>query len=75
MALACLHWATATVYFDEKFDADNWSSRWIQSEFSGKEFGKFDWTAGKFYGDAEQDKGIQVRFHSFHFNAHRELIN
>jgi len=51
----------AKVYFQEKFDdGDAWESRWVQSENSGKEFGKFKLTAGKFYGDAEASKGIQT---------------
>lgn len=50
----------ATVYFKEEFDSPKWSDKWVQSEFSGKEFGKFDWTAGKFYGDDIKDKGIKT---------------
>jgi len=51
---------SATVYFKEEFDSPKWEERWVQSEFSGKEFGKFDWTAGKFYGDDIKDKGIKT---------------
>lgn len=50
----------ATVYFREEFDSPSWDKRWVQSEFSGKEFGKFEWTAGKFYGDDLKDKGIKT---------------
>lgn len=50
----------ATVYFREEFDTPNWEKRWVQSEFPGKEFGKFEWTAGKFYGDDLKDKGIKT---------------
>lgn len=32
----------------------------MQSTHKGDEAGKFVWTAGKFYGDAEKDKGIQT---------------
>ena len=32
----------------------------MQSTHKGAEAGKFVWTAGKFYGDAEKDKGIQT---------------
>ena len=32
----------------------------MQSTHKGAEAGKFAWTAGKFYGDAEKDKGIQT---------------
>lgn len=49
--------ASATVYFKEDFADDGWSSRWVQSKHSGKEIGEFTWTAGKFFGDAEKDKG------------------
>ena len=33
---------------------------WVQSTHKGAEAGKFVVTAGKFYGDAEKDKGIQT---------------
>jgi calreticulin len=52
--------ASATVYFREDFDSPNWADRWVQSEHSGKEFGKFEWSAGKFYGDDAKDKGIKT---------------
>lgn len=51
---------SGTVYFREDFDSPQWDSRWVQSEHSGKEFGKFDWTAGKWYGDEDKDKGIKT---------------
>lgn len=52
--------ASATVYFREDFADADWTKRWVQSEFPDKEFGKFEWTAGKFYGDADKDKGLQT---------------
>lgn len=61
-ALACS--VTATVYFKEDFADDGWQSRWVQSKHSGKELGEFVWTAGKFYGDAEKDKGKYSKCHS-----------
>ena len=39
---------------------DDWESRWVQSTHKGADAGKFAWTAGNFYGDAEKDKGIQT---------------
>lgn len=39
---------------------DDWESRWVQSTKKGDEAGKFKWTAGKFYGDEDKDKGIQT---------------
>lgn len=36
----------------------SWEDRWVQSTKKGAEAGKFLLTAGKFYGDAEKDKGL-----------------
>ena len=38
---------------------DAWSSRWVQSEHKS-DLGKFELSAGSFYGDAEKDKGIKT---------------
>jgi len=47
------------VYFSEEFK-DGWEDKWVYSTKKGGEAGKFKWTAGKFYGDEEADKGIQT---------------
>jgi len=53
--------AFAEIYLEETFqDGDKWEERWIQSTHKGGDAGKFVLTAGKFYGDAEKDKGIQT---------------
>jgi len=51
----------ATTYFKETFPAD-WESRWIHSEWkkADGQAGVFKRAAGEFYGDAEEDKGIQT---------------
>uniref|UniRef100_A0A8K9UTA4 Calreticulin n=1 Tax=Oncorhynchus mykiss TaxID=8022 RepID=A0A8K9UTA4_ONCMY len=50
----------ATVYFKEQFqDGDAWKSRWLVSEHKS-DYGEWKLTAGKFYGDAEADKGLQT---------------
>lgn len=47
-------------YFREEFgDGDAWMSRWVESKHKS-DYGKFKLTAGKFYGDAEKDKGLQT---------------
>ena len=38
---------------------DEWTSRWVQSEHKS-DLGKFELSAGSFYGDAEKDKGIKT---------------
>merc|ERR1711963_595446 len=58
--LAIVSSALAEIIFEDRFDKDDWESRWVQSTYKGAEAGKFAWTAGKFYGDAEKDKGIQT---------------
>nr|XP_040039922.1 calreticulin-like [Gasterosteus aculeatus aculeatus] len=50
----------ATVYFKEQFlDGDGWTSRWTESKHK-TDYGQWKLTAGKFYGDAEADKGLQT---------------
>ena len=56
MALA--YFASAEIVFKEEFTDADWQSRWVESTFKGAEAGHFDITAGKFYGDAEKDKGV-----------------
>jgi len=41
---------------------DGWRERWVESTYKGSEQGAFGWTAGKFYGDAEKDKGNITQF-------------
>jgi len=47
------------VYFEETFADADWESRWVTSEHKS-DLGKFALSAGKFYGDAEKDKGLQT---------------
>jgi len=53
--------STATTYFSEKFHP-GWESRWVKSHNKEKDGtqGEWGWTAGKFYGDAAEDKGLQT---------------
>lgn len=61
VALAASVHAEKTVYIEEKFDdGEAYTSRWTESTKKGAEQGVFKLTAGKFYGDAEKDKGIQT---------------
>jgi len=50
----------AEIYFEERFKDDSWEKNWIYSKHPGKEFGKFVRSAGKFFHDEEEDKGIQT---------------
>merc|ERR1712012_1379114 len=49
----------ATIHLEDRFDKDELDG-WVQSTHKGAEAGKFVLSAGKFYGDAEKDKGIQT---------------
>merc|ERR1711887_150971 len=57
--LAMLGSTFAEIFFEERFDKDDLDG-WVQSTHKGAKAGKFVVTAGKFYGDAEKDKGIQT---------------
>jgi calreticulin len=48
-----------TIYFKEEFGPD-YTERWAESTFKGADQGKFTHSHGKFYNDAEKDKGIQT---------------
>ncbi|XP_065833979.1 calreticulin-like isoform X2 [Oscarella lobularis] len=58
--LVALALAEPTIWFKETFEDEGWKDRWVSSKKKGSEAGEFKWTAGKFYGDAEKDKGIQT---------------
>jgi len=68
------------VYFSEDFSGD-WESRWVVSnnKQSDGTAGKFDVTAGKFYGDAEEDKGLHTtqdaRFYSISAKLNEDFSN
>ncbi|XP_018583880.2 calreticulin-like [Scleropages formosus] len=50
----------AAVYLKEEFvDGDAWKSRWVESKHKS-DYGDWKLSAGKFYGDAEKDKGLQT---------------
>jgi calreticulin len=53
--------ASATTYFKEEGD-NKWTDRWVQSDFKESEGlrGDFVLSHGKWFGDAEADKGLQT---------------
>jgi len=61
LLIAFCAYSLATVHFKESFDGDHWESRWVVSKHHKEsEQGKFVHTAGKWFGDAEINKGIQT---------------
>ncbi|XP_046400630.1 calreticulin [Ischnura elegans] len=60
LAIVALTFVNAEVYFEERFADDSWEKNWVESKHSGKEFGKFVLSHGKFFNDPEDDKGIQT---------------
>jgi len=50
--------AFAKIYYQETFDS-KWQDRWVQSKHKG-DYGKFQLSHGKFFGDAEKDLGLQT---------------
>eukprot|EP00244_Chara_vulgaris_P007710 TRINITY_DN287_c0_g1_i1.p1 TRINITY_DN287_c0_g1~~TRINITY_DN287_c0_g1_i1.p1 ORF type:complete len:435 (-),score=139.64 TRINITY_DN287_c0_g1_i1:584-1888(-) len=59
--LGCISVVAATVVFEERFD-DTWDKRWVVSNWKKSDGTAGEWkhTAGKWYGDPEEDKGIQT---------------
>jgi len=59
LALVCC--CGSTTYFKETFD-DSWASRWVVSSWKQDDgtAGEFRHTAGDYYGDKEEDRGIQT---------------
>ncbi|KAK1152502.1 calreticulin-like [Acipenser oxyrinchus oxyrinchus] len=52
--------ADPSIYFKEQFlDGDSWQSRWKVSKHK-EDYGQWKLTAGSFYGDEENDKGLQT---------------
>jgi len=53
--------ASATTFYKETF-GDDWESRWVVSDWKKSDgtAGAWKHTAGPFFGDAEEDKGIQT---------------
>lgn len=58
--VSCVLAEDPKVYFVEKFEDEAYTDRWVESTFKGSDAGKFKWSAGKFYNDAELDKGKPV---------------
>jgi len=52
--------AEPTIHLKEEFESESYKDRWVESTYKGSDQGKFTYTAGKFYNDAEKDKGIQT---------------
>jgi len=50
---------SAEIYFSEEF-GDGWENRWVISTHKGEMAGNFVHSAGKFFGDAETDRGLKT---------------
>jgi len=58
LTILCLGVVHCAIYFAETFD--ELGPKWIHSKHKGPDAGEFKLSAGKFYGDPENDKGIQT---------------
>jgi len=59
--LATAWTVNAKIYMKEEFaDGEQFTERWISSTAKGDEMGVFVVSPGKFYGDAEKDKGLKT---------------
>ncbi|CAL1548649.1 unnamed protein product [Lymnaea stagnalis] len=58
--LVSVTFADPTVFFKEEFaDGAKWTERWVESKHKS-DIGKFELSAGKFYGDEEREKGLKT---------------
>ena len=73
-ALALVGGADAKVYFQEDFNDQGWKSRWVvpSSWKDASELGEWSWSAGKWYGDAD-DKGVQTSENSRFYGMSSKL--
>lgn len=58
--LGLLAFSSATVFFQETFDDDGWTSRWVKSKNKESEGtqGVWDISHGKYFNDATKDRGL-----------------
>jgi calreticulin len=76
----CIAGVSAEVYFKETFGA-GWEDRWVTSDWkkSGGQAGSFRLSAGDWYGDAEEDAGLQTsqdaRFYASSAAFSKEVSN
>ncbi|MCP9263577.1 Calreticulin [Dirofilaria immitis] len=61
IGLVCFSAINAKIYFKEEFSDDDWEKRWIKSKHKD-DFGKWEISHGKFYGDAVKIK--DAKFYS-----------
>lgn len=65
--------------FKETFDDATWTDRWVVSDWKKSELGKWELTAGEYYGDKAADQGIQTsqdaRFYSISAKLDNEFSN
>nr|AIW66697.1 calreticulin [Pratylenchus goodeyi] len=51
--------ALGDVIFKEEFSDDSWTDRWIPSKHK-EDYGKFELTSGKYFGDKQRDQGVKT---------------
>jgi calreticulin len=74
----CLAFIYGEVFFKEEFTDEGWSDRWVQSKHKS-DYGKFELSYGKFFGDKERDQGIKTsqdaRFYSISAKFPKKFSN
>jgi len=52
--------AMGEVFFEETFNDDAWTDRWVLSEWKKGDMGKWDHSAGDWFADESEQKGIRT---------------
>jgi len=73
-ALLCIALCSAEIFFSEEF-GEGWEKRWVVSQHKQKEgtAGEFGISAGKYFGDAEADKGLQTKVDARFYQISAEM--
>jgi len=60
--LSLLAPSAGEVFFEEKFESEEWEKRWVHSEWKGGNgpASKFQWSAGKWSADEQAQKGLRT---------------
>lgn len=67
--------AKAEVFFEERFSSPAWEDRWVQSRWKGGNgpAGKFEWSAGKWAVDENEQKGLRTAKDMHYHSASAKL--
>jgi len=64
--------ALATVYFEETFDDESWTDRWVESKVKD-EMGKWELSSGEWYANKEIAQGLKTSEDMRHYGISAKM--